>query len=147
MKKLQATPLFTLKKLDTSFPSVKITNSQTSADFIRQFYFEDINVFESFFLLTLNAQNITTGYAKISQGGVSATMVDVKIVAKYAVENLATSVILSHNHPSGNLQPSDHDIQLTKKIKEGLQLLDIRVLDHIILTEYGFYSLLDNFKM
>lgn len=147
MKKLQATPLFTLKKLETSFPSVKIINSQTSADFIRQFYFEDINVFESFFLLTLNTQNITTGYAKISQGGVSATMVDIKIVAKYAVENLATSVILAHNHPSGNLQPSDHDIQLTKKIKEGLQLLDIRVLDHIILTESGYYSLLDNNKM
>jgi DNA repair protein RadC len=147
MKNQQATPLFTLKKLETTFPSVKITDSKTSADFIRQFYFEDINVFESFFLLTLNTQNITTGYAKISQGGVSATMVDIKIVAKYAVENLANAVILAHNHPSGNLQPSDHDIKLTEKIKQGLQLLDIRVLDHVILTENSYYSLLDNFKM
>ena len=88
----------------------------------------------------LNQANDTIGYAKISQGGVSGTVVDAKIVAKYAVDSMATSVILAHNHPSGNLKPSDRDKQLTKKIKNGLELLDINVTDHIILSSDDFLS-------
>jgi DNA repair protein RadC len=69
----------------------------------------------------------------------SGTVVDGKIVAKYAVEALASGVILAHNHPSGNTQPSQADIDLTKKMREGLKNLDIQVLDHIILAAEGNY--------
>jgi DNA repair protein RadC len=141
---MKTTPLFTLKKVQSEFPSVEIRESKQSADFIRQFYFEDINVFESFFILTLSRRNETTGYAKISQGGVSSTFVDIKLIAKYAVENLASGVILAHNHPSGNLRPSEQDFEITNKIVKALDLLDIKVLDHIILTESDYFSFRDN---
>ena len=107
--------LFELKKIQTEFPSVKITTPDQAADFIRQFYFDDIEIFESFFILLLNQGNKTIGYAKISQGGIAGTVVDVRIIAKYAVESLAVSVILAHNHPSGNLKPSEADLTITKK--------------------------------
>jgi DNA repair protein RadC len=83
--------------------------------------------------MLLNNSNNTIGYVKISQGGIVGTIVDVRIVAKYAVESLSTGIILVHNHPSGNLKPSQPDIDLTKKIKEGLKILDVTVLDHIII--------------
>jgi DNA repair protein RadC len=92
----------------------------------------------------LNRANTTIGYAKISQGGLTGTVVDPRLVAKYAVESLAVGIILAHNHPSGNLKPSPQDIDLTKKIKLGLHFLDIEVKDHLILTSTGHYSLLEN---
>ena len=136
--------LYELKKIQTNFPKTKISCSQDSADFIKQFYNEDIEIYESFFVLLLNQANQTIGYAKISQGGIAGTVVDIRIVAKYAVESLATSVILAHNHPSGNLNPSQQDLKITQKIKEGLNILDINVLDHLILTTESFYSMADN---
>lgn len=86
------------------------------------------------FLLLLNNSNNTLGYVKISQGGITGTVVDIRIIAKYAIESLATAVILCHNHPSGNLKPSEADKILTTKVYKGLELLDIKVLDHIILV-------------
>lgn len=137
------TKLYELKKNNTEFKNMKITNSQESANFIRQFYSDDIGIFESFFILMLNRANYTIGYAKISQGGTCGTVVDIKIVAKYAVDSLANSVILAHNHPSGTLSPSSQDLEITSKIKQGLALLEIQVLDHIILTEENYYSFAD----
>lgn len=137
------TKLYELKKNKTEFKNIKITKSQDSANFIRQFYSDDIGIFESFFLLMLNRSNTTIGYAKISQGGTAGTVVDIKILAKYAVDSLANSVILAHNHPSGTLSPSAQDIEITNKIKQGLSLLEIQVLDHIILTEDNYYSFAD----
>jgi len=139
--------LFELKKLQTSFPKRNITNSQSSADFIRQFYGDDIEIFESFFILMLNVKLETIGYAKISQGGVVSTIVDVRILCKYAVESLCTSCIIAHNHPSGNLKPSTADEMLTNKVKNALELFDIRLQDHIILTKESYYSFDDNFKI
>jgi DNA repair protein RadC len=136
--------LFELKKIQTEFPSVKITSPDEAADFIRQFYFDDIEIFESFFILLLNQANKTIGYAKISQGGIAGTVVDVRIIAKYAIESLAVSVILAHNHPSGNLKPSQADLDITQKIKAGLKILDIKVFDHLILTADSFYSFESN---
>jgi len=141
---MKNTTLYELKKLQSDFPKIQVTSSQKSADFIRQFYGDDISIYESFFLLLLNRQCQTIGYAKISQGGITGTVVDVRIVAKYAVDSLATAVILAHNHPSGNINPSNEDIALTKKIKQALQLFDTNVLDHIILTEDSYYSFADN---
>ena len=135
--------LYELKKLQTQFPAEKITSSKSAADFIRQFYTDDIEIFESCFLLLLNHANKTIGYAKISQGGITGTVVDVRLIAKYAVEALATGVILCHNHPSGNLKPSQPDFDITTKTKNALMLLDIKLLDHIILTADGYTSLAD----
>jgi DNA repair protein RadC len=127
-----------------SIEKIKITNSEQAAKYVRQFYFDDIDVYESFFLLMLNRGNYTTGWAKISQGGITSTVVDVSLIAKFAVDNLAKAVILVHNHPSGVLKPSDADIHITKQITNGLRLLDISVIEHIILTSEGYYSMLDN---
>jgi len=135
---------FSLKVEKTDFPNQKITHSKDSEEFIRQFYSDDIEIYESFFILFLNRANNTTGYAKISQGGCVGTVVDIKIIAKYAVESLSQSVILCHNHPSGTIEPSKEDIAMTNKIKQALSLFDCNVLDHIILTSTGYYSFSDN---
>lgn len=139
--------LYELKKLQTEFPAKTITSSQDAADFIRQFYGDDLEIFESVFILLLNRANNTIGYAKISQGGISGTVVDVRIICKYAVDSLATSVILAHNHPSGNLKSSNADIAITKKTEQALKILDITLLDHIILSADSYKSLADSGEM
>ena len=99
--------------------------------------------YEEFWILQLNRANHVIGRARISAGGVSGTVVDSKMVFKPAIEVLATSIILVHNHPSGNLKPSQADIELTRKLKEAGKHLDIAVLDHIIVAYSGFYSFAD----
>jgi DNA repair protein RadC len=141
---MENTKLYELRKNQTDFPKKKIQNANDSSEFIKQFYQDDIEIYESFFLLLLNQQNHTIGYAKISQGGITGTVVDVRIIAKYAVDSLATGIILAHNHPSGNVNPSQSDISITKKVKEAMNLFDISVLDHIILTADSFYSFANN---
>lgn len=128
------------KKTPSNFEKVKIISSNDAFKVIKQFYFDDIDIFESFFILCLNRNNQTIAYAKISQGGVAGTVVDIKLIAKYAIDCLASGVILAHNHPSGDLKPSNEDLAITKRIKEGLKILDISVLDHLILTSQGYLS-------
>jgi len=140
MKKLR---ILSLKSEPSEFESVQIVSSEQAYNYIRQFYFDDLTIYESFYLLMLNRANKTIAYVKISQGGVSGTVVDLKIIAKYAIESLCSSVILAHNHPSGQTKPSDADIQMTRKIKEGLDLFDIKLIDHIILCNENFYSFAD----
>ena len=135
---------YSLKYTKTDIQKTQIKSSQNSVDVIRKFYFDDISIYESFFILLLNRANNTTGFAKISQGGTAGTYVDIKIIAKYAVESLSSAVIICHNHPSGNKQPSDADLNITRKIKDALLLLDIQLIDHIIITENDFYSFADN---
>lgn len=98
---------------------------------------------EEFWVLFLNNSNKILFKTQLSKGGMTGTMVDVRIVFKIAFEQNATAIILTHNHPSGKLQASDADIQITKKIKTAGQQLDIPVLDHIIITEAGYYSFAD----
>jgi len=144
MKTYQTTfPELTIKKNKSDFAQVKIKLSSDAANVMRQFYFDDIEIFESFFILLLNRANNTIGYVKISQGGCISTVVDVKLIAKYALDSLAQGVILCHNHPSGNLQPSDGDKSMTDRIKQVLDLFQCNVLDHIILTKEGYYSFAD----
>src|SRR6056300_1125039 len=104
----------------TDIKRAKITNSGHAERYARNFFGEDITLYESFFLLLLNNANNTVGYVKISQGGITGTVVDVRIIAKYAVETLVPAVMIFHNHPSGTLKPSQADINLTKKLREGL---------------------------
>lgn len=135
---------YSLKYTKSEIQKTKVTTSESASNVIRKFYFDDINIYESFFILLLNSQNATTGFAKISQGGTAGTVVDIKIIAKYAVDSLSPNVIICHNHPSGNKQPSDADLNITKRIKDALLLLDIKLIDHIIITENDFYSFADN---
>lgn len=136
--------LFSLKKNQTQFPTSSIKSSKDAYNVISQYYGDDIDVFESFFLLLLNTSNNTIGYAKISQGGIAGTIVDVKIIAKYCIDSLCSGVVLAHNHPSGNCNPSDADRKVTSRIKEALKLIDVLVLDHIILTSDDYFSFGDN---
>ena len=141
------TPELSIKKTKTDFPKVKITTSKDAEQFIRQFYSDDIGIYESFFILLLNRGGYTTAFAKISQGGPAGTVVDVKIIAKYIADTLAHGIILAHNHPSGNTTPSPQDKQITERIKEVAKIFETEVLDHIILTEESYYSFADNFNL
>ncbi|KAF2510719.1 JAB domain-containing protein [Flavobacterium zhairuonense] len=98
---------------------------------------------EEFWVLFLNNSNKVISKSQLSKGGITGTVVDVRLVFKLALENGATSLILCHNHPSGNLSPSEADIQITKRIKQVGESLDVKVLDHLIITESKYYSFVD----
>ncbi|MDX1667477.1 MAG: DNA repair protein RadC [Saprospiraceae bacterium] len=98
---------------------------------------------EEFWILLLNRANRIVAREQISAGGVTGTVVDAKLIFSKAVEKLACSIILCHNHPSGNLQPSQADIDLTQKLKSAGETLDVLVLDHLIVAETGYYSFAD----
>jgi DNA repair protein RadC len=99
---------------------------------------------EEFWILFLNRSNRVINRMKLSQGGVSGTVTDVRMVMKRAIENLASGIIVCHNHPSGNLSPSESDTRITQKIKEAGTMMDIQLLDHLIITDRDYYSFADN---
>jgi DNA repair protein RadC len=103
--------------------------------------------YEEFWMMYLNRRNQVVSKVKISQGGTDKTPVDIKFIAKSAIDCLASSAVAVHNHPSGNLEPSAEDISLTMKIKSALTFFDIRLLDHLIISDKGFYSFADNAKL
>ena len=92
----------------------------------------------------LNRSNRVIDRMKISQGGISGTVTDVRIIMKNAVEHLASGLIVCHNHPSGNLNPSESDAKITNKIKDAGNLMDIQLLDHVIIAGNDYYSFADN---
>ncbi len=98
---------------------------------------------EEFWILLLNNANKIEFKWQLSVGGITATLVDVRLIYKKAIEHGATSIILCHNHPSGNRQPSQSDIILTKKVIKGGSILDIKILDHIIVSGQTYYSFAD----
>lgn len=98
---------------------------------------------EEFWILLLNRANRVIGRERVSIGGVSGTVVDAKMVFQKALQQLASSLILAHNHPSGNLRPSQADLDLTKKLKAAGKVLDIQVVDHLIISEAGYTSFAD----
>lgn len=119
----------------------KVTCSKDVYDYLKPHYLDLPH--EEFGVLLLNRSNTIIRKEIISRGGVAGTVVDTKLIFKPALELLATSVILCHNHPSGNLKPSNEDIKITRKIKEAGILLDIPVQDHVIVTDNGYYSFAD----
>lgn len=98
---------------------------------------------EEFWVILLNRANVVMRTVSISRGGVAGTVADPKLIFKEALEQLASSIVLVHNHPSGNRNPSAADIALTRKLKEAGQLLDLPVLDHLIFTDQGYHSFAD----
>ena len=99
---------------------------------------------EEFWVILVNRGNQVITQVRISQGGISGTVTDVRLILNAAVERLASGLILVHNHPSGNLSPSEADLKITKKIKEAAQLLDLSVLDHLIISDQGYLSMADD---
>lgn len=102
-------------------------------------YLSDLQT-EEFWAIFLNQKNHVIYKTQISKGGISGTLVDVRVIFRMAIEHFATSVVVAHNHPTGNLNPSQADISITRKIKEAGDLLDIKLLDHLIIGENSFFS-------
>ena len=101
------------------------------------------NNYEAFYILLLNRANKVIREVQISEGGFSGTVADPKKIFKLALEHNASAIILCHNHPSGNIKPSDADIKLTRKLRNAGEMLDLQVIDHIILGEENYYSFAD----
>lgn len=118
-----------------------ITSSQDTYEYLRP-YLLDVP-YEEFWVLLLNRANHVIRAEKISQGGVAGTVADPKLIFKAALDRLASSIILAHNHPSGNRRPSQADIALTRKLREAGNLLDLPILDHLIFCGDTFYSFAD----
>ena len=139
-------PEITLKYKTGLQKNVKIASSKDSYELFLGFYDEDtIELTESFICIFLNKGNRSLGWIKISSGGISGTVADPKIIMATALGCGASSIILSHNHPSGNRLPSEQDIRLTKSLKEGAIFLDMIILDHIIIGagDTNYYSFAD----
>jgi DNA repair protein RadC len=98
---------------------------------------------EEFWLLMLNRANRVLGRYKVSQGGLAGTVIDTRIILKKALDNLATSIIVCHNHPSGNNQPSEADVKITEKLKKAAEMLEIKLLDHLIIADKSYFSFAD----
>ncbi|MDE6263918.1 MAG: DNA repair protein RadC [Paramuribaculum sp.] len=116
----------------------QVTSSKDAYNYIRG-HLERLDR-EEFWILTLNRANRITAAECVSRGGTTATLVDVKLLIKMAVDRLASGIIAVHNHPSGNLHPSIDDDKLTKRIKDAAKLLDMRLLDHLIIGADDYFS-------
>ncbi len=123
------------------FSNNKITGSKDAADYFSPLL-EDLS-HEEFWVMLLNRGNKIIDTFMISQGGISGTVIDVRIILKPAIEKLASAIILCHNHPSGTMQASDADKKITRKIKTAAETMDIAVLDHIIIGHNNYLSFAD----
>lgn len=122
----------------------QVRTSNDAATFFRTIFDADTMLWtEESAMICLNRANEVIGYFKVSSGGTASTIMDAKVIFTQALQSGAHSIILAHNHPSGNTKPSDEDIKLTKQLVKGAYLLDMRVLDHIILTDKSHSSMAD----
>lgn len=122
----------------------KINRSEEAANLIRTLIPEGtIEMQEQVIVLYINRANRVIGYYRHSTGGVTSAIMDIKLIVSTALKSLSSSMILAHNHPSGNLQPSENDRSITSKIKKAAEAVDVQLLDHIIVTKEGFYSFAD----
>jgi len=121
---------------------IKITNSKSAFEAIRA-YFYDLE-HEEFWVLCLNRANVVKSKFMLSKGGIAGTVADIKLIFKNALEYTASSIIVCHNHPSGNLSASQNDMAITEKIREAGKVLDIGLLDHLIISDNNYYSFADN---
>jgi DNA repair protein RadC len=122
---------------------VIIKSSADGERCFRENWSESMEHIEEMYLMLLNRANRVLGISKISMGGVNATVVDPKVVFQTALKANASSMILAHNHPSGSVKPSENDIRLTRKLREGALILDIALLDHLIVSHEGYFSFAD----
>ena len=135
---VQITYISNIKSADR----IKITCSQDANQALRTFW-ESFDHVEYAYLLLLNRQNQLIGRYFLAKGGMTGTVVDVRVIFQVALKANATSIMLAHNHPSGNLQPSEADRKITQQLKEAGKILDIPIIDHIILTQESYLSMTD----
>lgn len=129
---------------NTNLEKVKVTNSQNIFDLVIKHWNQDIIEYqEEVKIVLLNRANIVLGIYEMSKGGISGTVVDIRIILGVALKCNASSIIMIHNHPSGKLVPSDADIKITKGLKEACKFMEIGLLDHLIITREGYYSFSD----
>lgn len=126
----------------------KIDSSKKASEIIRTIFNQDTFLWrEEFFLICLNNSNEVIGYYKLSEGGITGTVVDVRMLFNIALKLSCTGILICHNHPSGKLIPSDADINITNKIKTGCGVFDISLVDHLIITKDGYYSFNDEGRL
>jgi DNA repair protein RadC len=130
------------RKLSEAQYVAQIRSSKDVADIFQPLLSDLLH--EEFWILFLNRSNKVINRMKLSQGGISGTVTDVRLVMKEAIECLASGIIVCHNHPSGNLNPSESDSKITQKIKVAGNLMDIQLLDHLIISDKDYYSFADN---
>lgn len=138
-------------KISVSFDKIlkkselmKITSSRDAYNiFKRVFNADTFDWCEEVVMLCVNNSNKVVGFYKVSSGGMTGTVIDVRMIFTTALQCLATGVIIAHNHPSGTLIPSEADKAITKKIKEAGKFLDINILDHLIITDENYFSFVD----
>ncbi|MFQ6601523.1 RadC family protein [Flavobacterium sp. C3NV] len=129
------------RRAEDAVDLIKVTSSKKIFEMMQPIIGELAH--EEFWVLFLNNSNKIISKSQLSKGGMTGTIVDVRLVFKLALENGATGLILCHNHPSGNLEPSKADKEITKKLKAAGESLDVKVLDHLIITETKYYSFVD----
>lgn len=129
------------RKLSEALVSPLITSSKDVYDIFHPIL-ADLK-HEEVWVLFLNRANKVVKNIQISKGGMTATVVDIRLIMKEGIQSLASAMVLCHNHPSGNTQPSDDDDQITKRLKEAGHIMDIRLLDHIIVCDNSYYSYMD----
>lgn len=130
-----------------NYGKITVTNSITAYEICKQAYsLTECNILlkEHFLIILLNRSNEIIGFQKISEGGIAGTVVDIRIAFSIALKCLASGMIITHNHPSGKLKPSDQDQRLTNKFSEAGKLLECQLLDHIIISDEGYYSFADH---
>ena len=128
----------------SSKTKLKISNSRITYDFLLENWNMDtIEYFEEFKILLLNRANFVLGIYTVSKGGIAGTIVDSKVIFGVALKAAASGLIVAHNHPSGNLKPSSNDIEITKSLVAAGKILDVKVLDHIIVANTGYFSFAD----
>mgnify|MGYP000756051610 FL=1 len=128
----------------TSKSRNKIYSSEDAYEVLLSTYREGTICYKEYFkVLFLNQSNQVLGYTLISEGGITDTTVDVRVILQAALLTNSVAIILAHNHPSGNTKPSRQDMEITKQVKEAARLMRITVLDHLILTDAGYYSFAD----
>ena len=129
---------------NTNPDRVQVTNSQNIFEVIMKHWDLDILEYqEQIKVILLNRANIVLGIYEMSKGGISGTVVDIRIILGVALKCNASAIILVHNHPSGKLVPSEHDKAITKRLKEACNLLEVYLLDHLIISKFGYYSFAD----
>ena len=122
----------------------KVVSSEDAYKYLLPTYKEGTICYKEYFkVLFLNQSNKVLGYTLISEGGITDTTVDVRVILQAALLTNSVALILAHNHPSGNLKPSRQDMEITKQVKEAARLMRITVTDHLILTDAGYYSFAD----
>ncbi len=129
------------RKLEEVRRKKQITTSRDVFDFFHPFV-GDLS-HEEFWVLYLSRSNRILASKQISRGGIAGTVIDIRLILKDALENTATSLIICHNHPSGTLQPSEADKEITRKIARAAEIMDLRLLDHIIIGEGSYFSFAD----